>query len=525
MLSISNPMKGAGQGNYYLDLARENYYANTIEPPGQWIGHGAELLNLHGTVERAGFHHLLLGFTADGQRGLVQNAGNNNRQSGWDLTFSAPKSVSVFWAIASPEVSREVELAHREAVETALAYVEAHCGITRRGSGGKRMEPAALTFATFQHSTSRSQDPQLHTHAVLLNLGLRADGTSGTLQSIYFFQQKMLVGALYQTELAVRLRQRLGLTIEPAKTGYQIAGVPEQLCRNFSQRRQAIERVLAERHASGAIAAKVAALDTRGEKESVSRTALFARWREAGESFGWGPEQALNLVRREAQQQAPQRPFVKDLRQAAATVPPDEQIVSRPTKQKQVPQKPLVENLRQAVASVPPTEQTPSKIIRLATDLAVQKLARAEVLLDALMALQPPTGNPLLRVQWQKLFDRKPWVPSREQFLRTEWRRPFANALWGPARKLRLPVIAVELPRLSFGPGKAFKPHWWSIRWKKDLIVGELRVQQRLLFPNAPKWSPVHGLSLPALRFTTQKSQVKPQPHHPREEPHHSQSH
>jgi hypothetical protein len=58
--------------------------------------------------------------------------------------------------------------------------------------------------------------------------------------------------------------------------------------------------------------------------------------------------------------------------------------------------------------------------------------------------------------------------------------------------------------------GARKRPHqrqWWKIYWKRDLGVGELRVQERVLFPQAPKWSPLHGRSLPALRFTTRKSQ------------------
>jgi hypothetical protein len=42
--------------------------------------------------------------------------------------------------------------------------------------------------------------------------------------------------------------------------------------------------------------------------------------------------------------------------------------------------------------------------------------------------------------------------------------------------------------------------------WKKSLVLGELRVQERILFPKAPRWSPLHGLSLPAIRYTFQRS-------------------
>ena len=98
MLSISPPMKGAGQGNYYLQLAREDYYLEGGEPPGRWVGLGAEALSLDGVVDRESLHNLLSGFDPKGREAWVQNPGSNDRQSGWDLTFSAPKSVSVLWS-------------------------------------------------------------------------------------------------------------------------------------------------------------------------------------------------------------------------------------------------------------------------------------------------------------------------------------------------------------------------------------------------------------------------------------------
>jgi conjugative relaxase-like TrwC/TraI family protein len=111
MLSISAPMKGAGCGNYYLKLAREDYYG--AEQPGTWFGHGADLMQLAGTVKKSALHHLLEGRSPDGKQAWVQNAGDPHRQSAWDLTFSAPKSVSVYWALAPEDLRLQVEQAHQ----------------------------------------------------------------------------------------------------------------------------------------------------------------------------------------------------------------------------------------------------------------------------------------------------------------------------------------------------------------------------------------------------------------------------
>src|SRR5687768_6923140 len=100
MLSIG--AMTSGQGNYYADLAREDYYLEGGEPPGQWIGQGAHALGLAGQVEREQFLKLFDGFDIHGQP-LVQNAGQHDghleRKAGWDLTFSAPKSLSTIWAV------------------------------------------------------------------------------------------------------------------------------------------------------------------------------------------------------------------------------------------------------------------------------------------------------------------------------------------------------------------------------------------------------------------------------------------
>src|SRR6476620_6143336 len=97
MLSIG-AMAG-GQCEYYLGLAREDYYLEGAEPEGKWLGEGARALNLADTVKPEELRTLFHGLAPDG-RPLVQNASSERRQPGWDLTFSAPKSVSVLWSQA-----------------------------------------------------------------------------------------------------------------------------------------------------------------------------------------------------------------------------------------------------------------------------------------------------------------------------------------------------------------------------------------------------------------------------------------
>ncbi len=100
MLSISPPIKGVGHAEYYLLLAQADYYTAWGNEPGCWFGEGARRLGLEGTILSEAYENLLWGRSPDGSRPLVQNAGDEDRQTALDMTFSAPKSVSVAWALA-----------------------------------------------------------------------------------------------------------------------------------------------------------------------------------------------------------------------------------------------------------------------------------------------------------------------------------------------------------------------------------------------------------------------------------------
>ena len=133
MLSISSPLT-AGQQDYYANLAREDYYLKGGEPPGYWFGSGATALGLSGRVDNDQFRELFTGYL-NGTK-LVQNAGRSSRVPGWDLTFSAPKSVSVAWSQADQEMALEIRAAQQEAVEKALAFLECEAGFFADGESG-----------------------------------------------------------------------------------------------------------------------------------------------------------------------------------------------------------------------------------------------------------------------------------------------------------------------------------------------------------------------------------------------------
>jgi conjugative relaxase-like TrwC/TraI family protein len=299
---------GDGAAGYYTALARDDYYTQGGEPAGHWFGQGAVALGLSGTVDETALRHVLHGFDGAGATARVQGAGADH-YAGWDLTFSAPKSVSVLWATTDdPTVRAAIQDAQRAAVAATVAFVEQQCAYTRRGHDGtERERVAGLAVATFEHSTSREQDPQLHTHCLIANLAPRQDGTYGAVDGRHLFRWKMALGAIYRAELAEQLQTRLPVGIERDGSRFALRGVPQAVQAQFSKRAEQIQEWLAERGYSGAKAAQLAVLDTRRTKAEIDRPALFARWRDEGRAVCWGPEQAARLL--ETHRAAPERPM------------------------------------------------------------------------------------------------------------------------------------------------------------------------------------------------------------------------
>lgn len=297
MLSISRCRSSPGNISQYYAQERIGYYGQGMENRGLWQGSGARALNLPDAVTASAFSHLLTGHMPDGRTALVKNAGSTGRHSSWDLTFSAPKSVSTLWAVAPPEMRAQIASAHAGAVKEAVGQLERWVGVIRRGKAGKVLEPAGWVFATFQHSTSRTNDPQLHTHCVLINAGVGESGATASISTVRLFQARTSIGALYQAGLADRLKRDLGLNPVFDKVGFKLDGVPSELCRAFSQRRIAMEKALNGGGENSSLAAAHAAITTRPRKTSLPTEQLFAHWREVAMSVGWSEEKAARLCK------------------------------------------------------------------------------------------------------------------------------------------------------------------------------------------------------------------------------------
>src|SRR5690606_20989993 len=116
---------------------------------------------------------------------------------GFDMTFSAPKSVSVLWGLAEPGLRGRIVAAHHEAIATVLRVVERDAARTRIGQGGAVQVPTrGLIAAAFDHYDSRDGDPQLHTHVTVAN---RVQGVDGVWRTV--FSQRLFRSAVAMSEL------------------------------------------------------------------------------------------------------------------------------------------------------------------------------------------------------------------------------------------------------------------------------------------------------------------------------------
>lgn len=275
MLSVSVIGAGGEASGYAayqeseVASAREDYYAAEGDA-GRWTGRGAQEMGLAGDLKPGQLLAGLQGFHPETGEALSKNAGEKHK-GGWDLTFSAPKSVSCIWAVADPETRAAMESAQNAAAARALAFLEESGAFLSR-SRNESAPVEGVAAAMYQHGTSREADPQLHTHVAVLNV--QPDGTAMDFDTRW----KMAAGAVYRCELAAAM-QKLGFQVEADGKSFRVAGVPEAVEKEFSTRRAQIVEALAEKGMNSAKAAEVAALSTRKSKEPATRQELFADWK------------------------------------------------------------------------------------------------------------------------------------------------------------------------------------------------------------------------------------------------------
>src|SRR6266700_2435218 len=213
------------------------------------------------------------------------------------MTFSAPKSVSVLWALSEGHDREGIEQAHRSAMLAATAHLEGTAGWARRGRGGATRErTAGLLMAQFDHHTSRESDPQLHTHAFIFNLAPRRDGSWGAIVSPELYKAQKEAGATYRRALASGL-ERQGIRLERQNDTFRVAAIPRDVERAFSKRRQAIEEAARIHGYSTPKGMELATLRTRRPKRDARLGDLIRRWQAEARALGFELGQSRQHMR------------------------------------------------------------------------------------------------------------------------------------------------------------------------------------------------------------------------------------
>lgn len=247
-----------GSWRYYeQEVSVEDYYVSRGQEAGVWVGSGSAVLGLSGEVEEGQLARLF----DDGCHpvtgvplGLPYRHGSKRTVvTGFALSFSPPKSVSLVGAFGNTEMAAEVRAAHDSAVRAALSFLEDHAAFSRTGRGGVfQVDTAGFVAAAFTHFTSRAGDPQLHSHVLVANKVLCGDGRWRSLDGREIFAFQKAAGMLYNATLRVELTARLGVAWDPVDRNGQadIDGVPRGLVELFSKRRHEVERRAAKQIAT-----------------------------------------------------------------------------------------------------------------------------------------------------------------------------------------------------------------------------------------------------------------------------------
>lgn len=298
MLSVQ-PLKSArGAADYYT--AAFNYYSGDAQAM-KWLGNGCKNLNLSGEVQKEQMLSLLKGELPDGTR--LQDKQGRHRP-GFDMTFSAPKSVSILVGLGADP--RLVEF-HDKAVEKAIARIEKEFAQTRIVKDGKTyfINTESLIVAAFRQPSSRANDPALHTHGVTMNITFDEEGKPRSLASDILGERGVVeqlqrsikyAGLVYRTELANFLK---GANYPLTATGdglFEISGMPEEVLKEFSKRREEIEKDMEERGVSGAAAASKSTLRTRPDKEEHDIDVLKKDWLERAEKLNFNAKEFVQEI-------------------------------------------------------------------------------------------------------------------------------------------------------------------------------------------------------------------------------------
>ena len=262
------------------DYAQENYYTKGESfTNAEWLGDAANIQGLNGQITEPDFLNAYSCLDPKGnplrKQQQYQKSSRRYNRPGTDVTLSAPKSVSVAALVYE---NKDILDAHKAAVRAAMKYAENNCIFYQTKQRGQKLllQSKTATIAVFHHDDNRNQDPQLHSHCVILNQTYCPDGSWRAVANKELYKQQKSIGAYYDHELARNI-QRLGYQIEwTSDHTFELAGVDrEKVNAVFSSRSNQIEAELSSRGLTRATATaeqkQAVCLKTRQEKKRSLR--------------------------------------------------------------------------------------------------------------------------------------------------------------------------------------------------------------------------------------------------------------
>ncbi|WP_217914737.1 MobF family relaxase [Miltoncostaea marina] len=293
-------IRAAKGADYYerAEFARDDYYAERGQVRGTWEGRGAEALGLTDAPGDGALGALLEGRDPASGEDLP---GRRNRRGGnvaFDLTFAAPKGLSVLAAVGDEAVRAAILSAYAEGVRAALDYLERRACFVRRGHNGVRVLRAeGFVGAMYLHEMARSGDPHLHAHLVLANRVRGEDGRWTAPDMRPVFAEAKTAGFIAEAVARARLSETLGLEWEQTANGsIDLVAMPASVREHFSSRHAEIVELAHARGYTGASAIEAIQRETRDRKRVVSRERAAAEWRARAAEHGFGAREVARAT-------------------------------------------------------------------------------------------------------------------------------------------------------------------------------------------------------------------------------------
>jgi conjugative relaxase-like TrwC/TraI family protein len=307
MVDPSKPLGPAKVKEYYkteYSAASNSYFSQSGSLQGHWHGQLASEFGLGGPVNAEAFDRL-----ADGQHPasglqliphrdthLTREGKEMPHRAGWDLTFNAPKTVSLTALVGNDDHVRE---AHREAVVRTLDYLERYTQ-ARIGGNAPAQTTGKWATATFEHDTARPVGgypaPHLHTHAIVFNMTSDADGQQRSLQPYEFFRAQAMATAIYQSELGNNLRKLGYEVVRGTNDAPDIAGYSPEYLAAESLRNAQLKQRLEELGMTGRHAEDIINHQNREEKLKITPDELRKLHRSHAELFGNQPDKIVSAA-------------------------------------------------------------------------------------------------------------------------------------------------------------------------------------------------------------------------------------